>query len=223
MKPFGEVIQSSLSSINVQSWQWNTMPRFGSLLVTQQGDIKIYAIVAHLQTGSNDPGRMPYAYQKTEEELQRDQPQIFALLQTMTTGIILGYERHGQMLYQLPPVIANIHAFVSEADDTDVLRFISKTQYLHLLQNQSLTQRISSDELILAFIAELLERNLLSTRYLHDIVHTIAAINRSDYRSLKLLLKRVQSLITDHKLSSNELRAYNVAPQAASFTLQETP
>ena len=84
---FAEVIESSLNSFTAQSWQWDKFPAFGSLVQIKNGLSTIYAIVHQVQTGSMDPQRTPFTYQKTQEELMAEQPQIFAFLPSLILSV----------------------------------------------------------------------------------------------------------------------------------------
>ena len=95
-KPFAEIIESSLQTFLGQCWAWNKMPQFGSLVVVENGLKPIFGVVYQIQTGSMDPVRYPFPYQKTHEELLAQQPQIFEFLKTTFSCLSLGYQRKGQ-------------------------------------------------------------------------------------------------------------------------------
>ena len=79
-KAFAEVIESSLGVFTAQCWQWDYFPEFGSLVQVKSGGDRILGVVIQVQTGSMDPMRYPFPYQKTEDELRKEQPQIFEFL-----------------------------------------------------------------------------------------------------------------------------------------------
>ena len=79
---FSEVIDSSLHGFTAQSWQWDDFPAFGQLVTVQSGTRTLFGIVYQVHTGSMDPVRYPFPYQKTEAELLAEQPQIFEFLKT---------------------------------------------------------------------------------------------------------------------------------------------
>jgi hypothetical protein len=91
-KHFAEIIISSLQQWTAQSWQWNDRPDFASLMVVQDGQRTIFGLVYAIQTGSWQTERTPFPYQKTEEELLRDQPHIFEFLQTTFTCLTVGFQ-----------------------------------------------------------------------------------------------------------------------------------
>ena len=86
-KPFAEVIEGSLDFFCAQCWVWDAFPRFGSLVQAKSNEFVILGCVVTIRTGSMDPMRYPFPYQKTEKELRAEQPQIFEFLKTTFQGI----------------------------------------------------------------------------------------------------------------------------------------
>jgi len=191
---FAEVIEGNLSSWIGQSWKWNEIPEFGSLVITKNNHITLYGIVCNIQTGSNDPARKPMAYQKTEEELLRDQPQIFEFLQTKFTCIAVGYEQNNSIFYHIPSQPAKIHSFISKANDEEYKKFFSNNQFLNILFSQQ-SQILNLDELLLATIKNLHEKKCLNKTNLHDFVETFSVLSKNDYQKLKIFLYRMQSVM----------------------------
>jgi len=191
---FAEVIEGNLSSWIGQSWKWNEIPEFGSLVITKNNHITLYGIVCNIQTGSNDPARKPMAYQKTEEELLRDQPQIFEFLQTKFTCIAVGYEQNNSIFYHIPSQPAKIHSFISKANDEEYKKFFSSNQFLNILFSQQ-SQILNLDELLLATIKNLHEKKCLNKTNLHDFVETFSVLSKNDYQKLKIFLYRMQSVM----------------------------
>ena len=80
--PFAEVVESSREQFTAQCWTYKAMPPYGSLVEVREKEETTLGLVTGIETGSLDPLRTPVTYQKTEEELQQQQPQIFAFLKT---------------------------------------------------------------------------------------------------------------------------------------------
>ena len=91
---FAEVIESHLDHYTAQCWQWDNFPQFGNLVCVEEEARKILGVVTTIATGSIDPTRTPYPYQKTEVELRAEQPQIFEFLRTIFTVTIVGSYTH---------------------------------------------------------------------------------------------------------------------------------
>ncbi|OGB86337.1 hypothetical protein A3J41_03160 [candidate division TM6 bacterium RIFCSPHIGHO2_12_FULL_38_8] len=186
---FAEIIQGSLSSWTGQCWQWDHMPQFGSLVITSHADLRIFGIVHTITTGSQDPIRSVTPYQKTEEELLRDQPQIFEFLQTTFTCITVGYQEANQIFYHLPEKPPKIHAFVSNPSAPEYQLFFQSDQFLHLLFNVA-QQGINLDELLLALLKQLHAKKILDKTKFYDFIETFSMLYKHDYQRLRIFLKR---------------------------------
>lgn len=190
---FGEVVEGSLSNWKVCSWKWDEMPSFGSLLVIEQENIKIFGIVSHINTGSIDAERYPIPYKKTEEELKREQPQIFSLLQTIVSCVTLGYSINNNLFYQLPPYPPKIHIFVREASREELEKFFADSSYVHMLCSAS-SLIFSIDELLLTIFKKLIDEKLLSDENMSEAVNIFSTFSGGDYKKLKSFLQRIEKL-----------------------------
>lgn len=191
---FAEVIASSLYSFIAQCWQWNNFPPFGSLVALQANNHITYAVVHQVTTGSMEPNRYPFAYQKTEQELLAEQPQIFSFLKTTFSCVVLGYQQMGKFTYTIAPEPAKIHAFVRQATIEELKIFFAKETYIHLLFG-SANEITNLDELLLALLKRQQEHAMLSEKKLHAFIDTYSLLTGNEYRRLKLFLHRAQSII----------------------------
>lgn len=194
---FAEVVESSLDHFTAQCWQWDHFPSFGSLVTVEHGARMVIGCVTQVHTGSMDPMRYPFPYQKTEDELRAEQPQIFEFLKTTFTVQVLGYvDRENstkQPCYLLPPTPAKIHSFVTYAPLEIYATFFAKSHYLNILF--AFAANIPNlDELLLALLHNLEQRQLLAKDKLGDFCETYSLLTGGDYRRLKLFLKRVEDL-----------------------------
>lgn len=205
-KPFAEVIESSLHGFLAQSWESDTFPVFGSLVAITTSDRISFGVVHQIQTGSMDPGRHPFPYQKTEEELRREQPQIFEFLKTTFSCLVIGHKNtQGPMVYLLAPEPAKIHSFVAPLGKSMSQKFFMSTHYLHLLFGLA-NHLFNLDELLLAMLAHQASLGILSPTNLIEFTTTFSLLTGNDYRRLKLFLQRVEpfmhtQIISDQKIS----------------------
>jgi hypothetical protein len=194
--PFGEIVESSLQIWKVHCWQWDSMPALGSLVVVECNNQKLFGLVAQVSTGSIDQGRQPFPYQKTEEELKREQPQIFALLQTQAVCITLAYSPVNQdttLYYQLPDYPPKIHAFARPASPQEVSKLFASTGYLHLLASSSVSF-LPIEDILLALLKYYAEACTLSVEYLDSFISSYSLLIGNDYRRLKIFLQRLEPL-----------------------------
>jgi len=186
---FAEVVESSLIGWTAQSWQWDSFPAFGSLVTINTKKRTLFGIVHAISTGSMEPGRYPFTYQKTEEELLAEQPQIFEFLKTTFSCLTIGFEEHQTIAYQLAPEPPKIHAFVGPLETKNYKQFFASNNYLHLIF--AATDINNTDELLLALLRNLQVNKLLNQEKLFEFMETFSLLSGNDYRRLKLLLHRI--------------------------------
>jgi len=194
---FAEVIESSLDSFLAQCWQWDFFPEFACLVQAENENRTILGCVTQIQTGSMDPIRYPFPYQKTEEELMAQQPQIFEFLKTTFKVQVVGFvekqQKNNKIFYMFPPKPCKIHSFIKKANPTLTTTFFSKPDFLHILFEFS-NQISNLDELLLAVLKHLKIKKELTPTKLDDFCQTFSILTGNDYRRMKLFLKRVENL-----------------------------
>jgi len=205
-KPFAEVIESSLQGWLAQSWQWNSFPSFGSLVTIETKKRQLFGIVHQIQTGSMDPQRHPFPYQKTEDELLAEQPQIFEFLKTTFQCLTLGYHEGSKIVYLLAPEPPQIHSFVSIACKESTVRFFANDQYLHLIFNAA-NHIFNLEELLLAMLKQQALLGLLTEAKITHFIEAFSLLTGNDYRRLKIFLQRVEPNIAFKKDSSKEINS----------------
>lgn len=184
-----EIVESSLTHFVAQSWQWNSCAPFGSLIVVATQTRTIFGIVHQIHTGSLEPGRYPFTYQKTEEELLAEQPQIFEFLKTTFHCVVVGFQEHEIMYHQLPPEPPKIHAFVGLATAVQYKQFFTDFHFLHLLFAASGIEHL--DELILAVLHNSKKQHIVSEEKIVDLLELYSLLIGNDYKRLKLLVNRI--------------------------------
>ncbi len=192
-RPSAEVIESSLNSFLAQSWHWDAPPSFGSLVTVAGKKRTIFGVIQQVQTGSSDPQRQAFAYQKTHEELMTEQPQIFELLRTTFSCMTLGYQEKGHIFYLLAPEPPLIHSFVTPAAPELARQFFAHEGYMHLLFGQT-GQMCNLDELLLAILAQHKQLGILTPERINKLMQIFSVLTANDYRRLKLFLQRVEPL-----------------------------
>lgn len=192
---FAEIVESFLTHYKAQCWQPRALPGFGSLVVIEQDDLVVYALVNQSFTCADDAVFAVRAYQKTEEELKRDQPHVFALLNTFFNAIIIAYgdpkDPKAILRYGAAPVPARLHAFVRSATDQEWALFAGTTNYLSVLFGQ---QQLAIDELLVAFIAGLKQHVGLSQDQLVELLHAYTLWSGNDYRRMRFFAQRLEQL-----------------------------
>ena len=190
---FAEILESSITTWQAQSWQWDIIPEFGSLVTATSNGRMLFGIIYDIKTGPIDPIRQPVAYQKTEDELQKEQPQIFEFLKTLFSSISIGYVENGQTFYNLPPQPPKMHTFVGHATAEQYEDCFSSEQFLYLLF--STTEQINLEELLLAIIKHQIKHKVLTKKRLNKFIESFFMLNRNNYLQTKTFLSRLQQLL----------------------------
>jgi hypothetical protein len=194
---FAEVIESSLTGWLAQSWSWDKFPEFGSFVAIEGKKRTIFGIVHQVQTGSMDPVRYPFPYQKTEEELLKEQPQIFEFLKTTFSCVAIGYQEKKSISYLIAPEPPKIHAFITHPSTELSKIFFASTRYMHLLFTHS-AQIFNMDELMLALLKQHIELNILTKDKINVFMQTYSLLIGNDYRRIKLFLQRAEHMLGNH-------------------------
>ena len=189
---FAEIIESSLPRYKAQCWDSNKVPQYGSLVVVEQQDLIIYGIVYQVYVASDDPMRQIHSYQRTEEELQKEQPQIFAFLKTFFSVLILGYKEGDRVYQRCAPIPSKLHSFVRLISDDELALFLREHSYLHLIFAQA-HQIDGLDELLLALLSFVKQRTFFNTM-LADFIEQYCLLTSTDYRRLKFFIERIELL-----------------------------
>jgi hypothetical protein len=191
---FAEIVQSDLSLVEAMCWEWDQMPSFGSLVVIEDESIWFVGLVTSLTTGSLDQTRKPFAYQKTFEELKKEQPQIFAFLTTTVEIKIVGWidRKSKKIYYSLPRRPAKIHSFVRVSDELLAKHFLAKADFLHLFDFAA-GDRL--DEALLALVDQMYEKQVIDALQVQELVNVYARHVGADFRRLRLFCDRLQDLV----------------------------
>lgn len=188
-RAFAEVIESSLGSCKGQTWQWDTVPPFGSLVLIKEHETTQFGIVTALQTLSENTNYAPFTYQKTQEELLKEQPHIFDFLHTRFTVTLVAFAKNNTLFYQITPVPPKMHAFITMPTTQEVTYFFTKADYLYPLLESNLTNK---DELIIALLQQQKELALLSKERLFEILDILLYLEQDAYQKIALLIKRMR-------------------------------
>ena len=183
----GEVIDSNTADFLAQSRELNGSPPFGSF-VKVAAESTVIGLVFNVSTHSIEPNRRTTAYGKTEEELRLEQPQIFELLATEFSSIIVGHlDSFGAHPF-LPPQPPRIHSFVYPCGPDETRMFTTTSDYLRTVTNAS---RLPTDDLLIASVRSAWNAHDRDTAYLVSIGKDLSRLIKNDYDRLSSIIRRI--------------------------------
>ena len=185
----GEVISSSTTEFVAEARCLDKAPSFGQF-VQVTSEVSVIGIVYNVYSQSIEPNRRPTAYGKTQEQLRKEQPQIFELLRTEFQVLIVGYFDGHNPVYVLPPQPTKIHSFVLECDDKEVCSFTVKTDFLRSIINAS---NVPVDELLVAVLRVALQARNSDQDYLIRMGKELSRLVGDDYDRLSSIIRRASS------------------------------
>jgi hypothetical protein len=190
----GEVVESSTTELVAEARRLHGAPDFGAF-VRIESEAQIVGVVFNARTQSLEPNRRPTAYGKTEDELRREQPQIFELLRTQFEVFVLGYLDGDRLVHLYPAQPARIHSFVYPSDADEVRQLTEDQQFLRSILDAT---GVPADELVLATLRQALqvrsEVEGSAGDYLVRMGAELSRLLRDDYDRLSSLVRRLTSL-----------------------------
>ena len=165
-------------------------PRTNGALPADTPEDTLYAVVYSAGTGSAEPGRRPTAYGLDEDQLRRQQPQIFDLLATEFSALHVGFARDGRFRAGISPRPARLHAAVSNCSPEEVRAVTESPEFLRTLV--SAPADVPVDELIVACLGHAFESHGRDYPSLVRMGKQLAALLRDDPDRLTALLGRLE-------------------------------
>lgn len=159
---------------------------------SEDGPRTLYAVVYLAETGPLEAGRPLTAFGLDEEELRREQPQIYELLATRFSACLVAHRgSDGVMRPSLPPRPPRPHARVYVCGDSEVRELTERLDYLRGLLTGSLP--VPPDELVAALLRSAWRAHGGDESFLLRAGRELAALLPRDYDRLRALIGRITS------------------------------
>ncbi|MDQ2731961.1 MAG: hypothetical protein M3Y56_09900 [Armatimonadota bacterium] len=191
-RPIGEIVEASLGSFTAETppERLYDAPPFGSIVRAEDPDSAhtLYAVVAATETSSVEANRRAAAFWQSEDELRKNQPQIFELLSTRFVGLLIGYREGSELRLRLPPRPPRVHGFVYECEPNEVRQV---TADLNILRPLLAAPVPSSDELVAAVIREGAATREDGRSFFVAAGKQLASLLRDDYPRLQAIIGKL--------------------------------
>ncbi len=186
-----EVIAQGLTTIDEDGLPKAGKPRFGSLvrISSENGQSNVFAIVHNIVTGPADGVHRLSAFGLSREQLRAEQPQIFALLRTDISALIVGYSSDSKCYAHLPPQPPDVHDFMYLATVDEIASIIEGFDCFRLLMNVA---NVPADELLAACVRDAYLAKGKDDRFLMHAGQALAQLLRSDYDRLLSILRKIK-------------------------------
>ena len=189
----GEVIEARTTAFTAQCYELYQLPPLGSLVKTKDSSVELYGVVCGATTTSLEPGRRPIARGKdevSEEELYRSNPQLYQLLKSEFSALVIGYREDGKIHHYLPPQPARIHGFVHLCQANEIKEISQSYRFLNILVNTPLP--IPTDELIAACLRQMSHAYQESHPFLVNAGKELSLLLSGQLNKLTAILERIK-------------------------------
>lgn len=167
----------------------STLPvQLGSLVKVETARLPVYGIVSFIEHLPLDASRKVLPHGRSRDNLRREMPQVFELIQTEFTALAVGYEvASGKLVQAVPPTPPDLHDFVYPTSSEERARFFNQTPTFLRLILQS--RDTLPDEILVAFFrhyqAELGRQQLIA------LGKELSYLLGDDHRRLESILMRI--------------------------------
>jgi len=156
----------------------------------------VYALVYGANTASLEPNRRPSALGfEDEDEMRKRQPQIFELLRTEFSGLLVAYSEGGgkPLRRHLPPLPPRIHSRVYPCTEGETWLLTEDLSFLRsiLLPSGGALAGVPSDELAAACLRLARDSHPDDQAFLLRAGQTLAKFMANDYERLQAILRNV--------------------------------
>ena len=156
----------------------------------------VYALVYGANTASLEPNRRPSALGfADEDEMRNQQPQIFELLRTEFSGLLIAYSEGGDkpLRRHLPPLPPRIHSRVYACTPEETRLLTEELSFLRglLLPSGGALAGVPSDELAAACLRQARDAHPDESAFLLKAGRTLATLLATDYERLQAILRNV--------------------------------
>ncbi|ACF13204.1 conserved hypothetical protein [Chloroherpeton thalassium ATCC 35110] len=188
----GEVVSSNTVSFSAvipdsSSAQAVLPVQFGDLIKVETESVFAYAVVYYIEHAPTDSHRKVFPHGRTKDELRREMPQVFELIQTSFHALMVGYEQNNFLRQGLPPQPPGLHDFVFHTTSEEQKAFFDKGfSYLRIFMN---SKDVQPDELLVSFLRKYF--SIIEKRKLVAIGKELSYLVDDDHRRLEQILERI--------------------------------
>jgi hypothetical protein len=193
----GEIIEANTTGFTARCAVLHEPPPFGAFVQTGDGgrpaaseaDGPVFALVSFAMTAGLDPGRRPSAFGLSEEELRREQPQVFELLATDFSAITIGHGSPEAVYPYLPPRPPRIHQRVWACTEAQVAALTEGAGFLRAIFARAPAG--IGDELAAAAIRHAYQARGGDRDFLVAAGKRVAEILRADFDRVQSVLSKL--------------------------------
>ncbi len=192
--PIAEVVESSTRHFVAEVLRDAEAPDFGAWAeVALEDGTSLFAVVAHVETGSVEPGRRAMALGMDRATLRREMPQVMELIRTTFRAQVLAYrDARGTLHQTIPPRPAALHDMVRACSDDTVCNLAAPFDYFRTLVRHP-EMGVPTDDLLVALLRRTHRAHGAGEEGIRALLSAGRALSRlldDDHERLQSILRR---------------------------------
>jgi hypothetical protein len=196
-KPLGEVIATSYSSFEVESYELNSTPPLGGLVVAQN----VLAVVCAARTEGLGPISAKGSLDDQDGGVYELYPDLQRTLRSQFTALVVGcYDEsgtHEQAIYAYPECPPKVHYKCWQASDDELIRFTSRPDYLRLLLSSAESEMSNIDQVLIHLIVRAFRARGNDREWLMSTAEYLGRQLKGQYDRLLAILKTLDALTAE--------------------------
>ena len=214
-KQAGEVIATSYSSFTVESYEVNSTPPLGGLVVAEN----VLGVVCSARTDGLGPISARGSLGDEDGGVYKLYPDLERTLRTNFTALVVGCydESHGAdaaPAYTYPECPPRVHYKCWLASDPELVRFTEQPDYLRLLLYSMDTEATNIDQVLIHLIVKAFRARKNDREWLSATAEYLGRQLKGQYDRLLAMLKTLDALTMEPAIHSGE-----ISPQVGSVRM----
>ncbi len=207
-KQLGEVIATSYSSFTAESYELNSTPPLGGLVVAED----VLGVVCAARTEGLGPISAKGSIEDEDGGVYRNYPDLQRTLRTQFTALVVGCydgaagDGHGRRVavYTYPECPPRVHYKCWLASDEELISFTAKPDYLRLLLSS--TEATNVDQVLIHLIVKTFKTRGRDHEWLSATAEYLGRQLKGQYDRLLAILKTLDALTEERVASPGEVQ-----------------
>lgn len=185
-----EITKGSLTNWSGYAHDVRQPPPFGALITMHNSNSLLWGFVTDIITQTTDNIYGVYPYALSEQELQREHPEISGALLTEVQGIIIGQRNPTTRTIHRASTPPPLHAHVTCATADQYRQLMEAGDFFPILL-AIINDPTLADEIAAALITQLTMQEMLTGVYRYSYAEWFFRATGNDYGRLKKFLQRL--------------------------------
>jgi hypothetical protein len=205
-KQLGEVIATSYSNFTVESYELNSTPPLGALVVAQN----VLGVVCAARTEGLGPISARGSLGDNDGSVYELYPDLQRTLRSHFIALVVGcYDESGmeagEAVYTYPECPPRVHYKCWLASDPELVRFTDRPDYLRLLLYSADAEPAGIDQVIIHLIVKGYKARGNDRAWLSTTAEYMGRQLKGQYDRLLAILKTLDALTIEQSVAANEI------------------